>query len=151
MFNTTRWLTTLALGMLAISAFAAEVKIEGNDQMQFNTKSFTVKPGESVTLVLKHSGKLPKAAMGHNVVILKVGTDAQAWGLAVPSKGGNPGNDYIPTDKAAAAAMIAHTKLVGGGETTKITFKAPDKAGSYPFLCTFPGHVAMMRGVMEVK
>lgn len=148
MFNTTRWITTLAFCLLAVSAFAADITLEGNDQMQFNIKSFTVKPGETVNLTLKHVGKLPKAAMGHNVVILKMGTDAQTWGLSVPSKGGNAGNDYIPTDKSA---IVAHTKMVGGGETVKITFKAPDKAGSYPFCCTFPGHVAMMRGVMEVK
>ena len=46
--------------------------------------------------------------------------------------------------------MVAHTKLLGGGESDEITFTAP-AAGEYPFICTFPGHFAIMQGVMTVK
>lgn len=143
-----RFMTVLAVAMMAVSSFAGEVVIEGNDAMQYNIKEFTVKAGEEVKLTLKHVGKLPKAAMGHNVVILKAGTDAMQWGLGVPGKGGTVANGYIPTDKSP---IIAYTDLIGGGETTTVTFTAPDKPGSYPFVCTFPGHVAMMRGVMKVQ
>lgn len=143
----------ILLALAAMSAFvvAGDVVIEGNDAMQFNVKSFDVKAGEQVKLTLKHVGKLPKAAMGHNLVILKMGVDAMQFGLGVAGKGGNTANGYIPTDAAEVAKILAHTEMIGGGETTTIEFTAPTKPGAYPFVCTFPGHVAMMKGVMNVR
>jgi azurin len=47
--------------------------------------------------------------------------------------------------------VIAHTGLVGPGETVEVTFKAP-AAGTYTFLCSFPGHFAAgMKGTLVVK
>jgi azurin len=40
---------------------------------------------------------------------------------------------------------------LGPGEVEVIKFKAPAKPGIHQFVCTFPGHYAMMRGVMVVK
>ncbi|KIA98798.1 MULTISPECIES: azurin [unclassified Flavobacterium] len=119
--------------------------IEGNDQMQFNTKELKAVAGKPITLTLKHVGKIPKAAMGHNVVILQEGTDEAAFaGKAAAAKD----TDYIPASEKAS--IIAHTKLIGGGEEDTIEFTV-DKKGTYNFLCTFPGHVAMMKGVLIVE
>ncbi len=53
---------------------------------------------------------------------------------------------------AQKASVHANTALVGGGETTDITFKAPDKAGAYTYLCSFPGHFAAgMKGTLTVQ
>jgi azurin len=30
-------------------------------------------------------------------------------------------------------------------------FEAPEKPGRYPYLCTFPGHWVVMKGVMIVR
>jgi azurin len=48
--------------------------------------------------------------------------------------------------------VIAHTKIIGGGETTKITFpgKALTAGGDYSFYCSFPGHSTMMKGKLVV-
>ena len=51
--------TTLAAGSLK----AAEVAIQGTDQMTYDTTAFTVKAGETVKLTLTHAGTLPKAVM----------------------------------------------------------------------------------------
>ena len=130
-------------------AEVATVEISGNDQMQFDKKSFEVKAGQKVKLTLKHSGKMPKAAMGHNIVILAKGVTAMAFGAAVMPNGGSAANDYIPTKNTDQ--MIAYSKMLGGGETQTIEFDAPAEAGSYEFLCTFPGHFALMKGTMVVK
>src|SRR5690606_41741846 len=53
--------------------------IESNDQMQFNTKEIKVPVGEPIVLTLKHTGKMAKNVMGHNLVILKSGTDLKAF------------------------------------------------------------------------
>jgi azurin len=80
-------------------------------------------------------------------VILKPGTDLAAFAVkCAPAKE----TDYIPADAESKALIIAHTKMLGGGESDTITFTAP-AAGSYPYLCTFPGHFAVMQGVMTVK
>jgi azurin len=130
-------------------AFAAEVKLEltGNDAMQYNTKALEVTTGDKVTLSFKHIGVQPVIAMGHNVVILKAGT-------AIPTIAQKcmtaKATDYIPEDADSKAAIIAHTKLIGGGQSDTITFTAGEP-GAYPFFCSFPGHFALMSGVLTVK
>lgn len=119
------------------------IVIEGNDAMQYNKKEIVVNAGQKVKLTLKHVGKMPKAAMGHNFVLLKKGTDlAKFANEALKAKD----NDYI----ANQGDIIAYTKLIGGGEETTISFDAPEK-GEYDFLCTFPGHYALMKGKFIVK
>ena len=120
------------------------VMLTGNDQMQFNTKEIKVKAGEKVTVTLKHIGKLDKNVMGHNFVLLTQGTDLVDFATkAATSKD----NDYIPE---GTTDIIAHTKIIGGGETDVIEFDAPTP-GTYEFLCSFPGHYAMMKGVFIVE
>ena len=141
---------SLILALLAAPcAFAADVKLEltGNDQMQFNTKTLEVTTGDKVTLAFSHIGKLPAVAMGHNVVILKPGTSIPTFSAkCAPAKD----HGYIPQDAESKAAIVAHTTLLGGGQSENITFTAPEP-GAYPYVCTFPGHFAIMQGVLTVK
>jgi azurin len=126
-------------------AVSNELVIEGNDQMQFNKKELRATAGQPITLTLKHVGQIPKEAMGHNLVILQEGTDEAAFAAkAITAKE----TDYIPASEKAS--IVAHTKLLGGGEEDTIQFTI-DKKGTYNFLCTFPGHVAMMKGVLIVE
>jgi azurin len=142
----------LILAALVAAPFASAqdtVKLEltGNDQMQFNLKTLEVTEGQKVTLVFKHIGQLPVVAMGHNVVILKPGTELPAFAAkCAPAKD----NGYIPQDEDSKKLIVAHTKMLGGGESDEITFTAP-AAGAYPYVCTFPGHFAIMQGVLTVK
>lgn len=119
--------------------------IEGNDQMQFNTNELKAVAGKPIKLTLKHVGKIPKEAMGHNLVILQEGTDQAAFALKANDA---KATDYIP--ESEKASIITHTKLIGGGEEDTIEFTI-NKKGSYPFICSFPGHVAMMKGVLIVE
>lgn len=140
---------TLAAIVAAPFAFAEDAKLEltGNDQMQFNTKALEVTAGQKVTLTFKHIGQLPAVAMGHNVIILKPGTELPAFAAkCAPAKD----HGYIPQDEESKALIIANTKMLGGGEEDTITFTAPE-AGEYPFICSFPGHFAIMQGVLTVK
>ena len=132
---------------VTMSAGAADVTVtlEGNDKMQFNKKAFEVTSGDNVTLIFKNVGTLPKVAMGHNVVILKAGVAYAPFATAAISAAAH---DYIPQDQKDK--ILAMSKLLGPGEVDTITFTAP-AAGSYNFVCTFPGHFALMNGVMTVK
>lgn len=98
------------------------------------------------TINLKHVGKAPKAAMGHNVVIAK-DKDVNAVGGASAKAG--LAKDFID---AKDKRIVAHSKLVGPNETTSVTFPvAKIKDGKYAYFCSFPGHFAQMRGILVVK
>ena len=127
------------------AAGEAELTIEATDAMQYTTKKFTVTAGQKVKLTLKHIGKMPKDVMGHNVVILKAGVDVAAFAGAaqVAAKDG-----YIPKDKADQ--ILAHTSLIGGGESATVEFVAPEP-GTYTYICSYSGHWYMMKGEMVVK
>jgi azurin len=128
----------------------AEVKkitVTGNDTMQFDLKSFEVKAGETVELTFKNVGKIPKIAMGHNLVVLKKGISAVAFGQKAMGAGANATNALPDSVKGDT---IASTNLLGPDESETITFAAPE-AGDYEYVCTFPGHFALMRGVMKVN
>ncbi len=152
---------TRSIGLLAITAilffcgsiYSAEkkvdfdvlIKISGNDLMRYSKNKFTVGTGQKVKLEFKNIGKLPKAAMGHNIVILKKGIDVLDFcneALKFPNE------DYFP--KTKKNEVIANTKLLGPGESDIVYFVAPSK-GDYDFVCSFPGHFAMMKGKMTVE
>ena len=131
----------------ALSAEPVKVTITGNDTMQFDLKSFEVESGQKIELTFKNIGKIPKIAMGHNLVILKKGVSAVAFGQKAMVAGANATN-ALP-DSVKGETFVA-TKLLGPADSETINFTAPE-AGDYEYVCTFPGHCAMMRGVMKVK
>ena len=121
-----------------------DVVITSNDAMQFNKKVIKVKAGEKVKITLKHIGKMDKNVMGHNFVLLKQGVVLTKFGNSAATA---RDNDFIPK---GTQDVIAHTKLIGGGETTVVEFDAPE-VGTYQFLCSFPGHYAIMKGTFIVE
>ncbi len=145
-----RKLIALALlGLLSTPLLAAEcaTTIEGSDAMQYNRKTITVpKTCKTFTVTLKHTGKLPKAAMGHNWV-LSHSTDES--GVVADGMKAGAASSYV---KPADTRVIAHTKLIGGGESDSTTFNvAKLKAGeTYAYFCTFPGHAALMKGTLSL-
>ena len=135
---------TSAPAPAAPAAPAGPLLITANDQMQYSTKTLEVAAGSEVTVILQNIGSMPKESMGHNFTLLKAGTVvADFANKAMAAKA----TDYIP---AGDTAIIAHTKLVGPGESDTLKFTAPP-AGEYPYVCTFPGHFAVMQGVLTSK
>jgi azurin len=126
---------------------ARTVEIIGTDDMKYNVTTIAAKRGEQLRIRLTAKGVMPKIAMAHNVVVLKKEADAAAFATAAASA---RATDFIPA--ASKGDVIAHTGLAGNGETVEVVFKVPAVAGSYPFLCTFPGHfVVGMKGNLVVK
>jgi azurin len=126
-------------------AGTAEVALTpvGNE-MRYTQTEFTVAPGQTVHLVFNNTATSP--AMRHNVVVLQQGSDVAAFGTAAVAAAAT---DYIPADMESQ--VIAHTPMSDPGQTVEVTFTAPDQAGDYPFLCTFPGHYVTMQGTMHVQ
>ena len=127
----------------AADAAGCKLEITGNDQMQYDKKELSVPAScKEVTVTLKHAGQLPAAAMGHNWVLVST-PDLTA--VANAGMGAGLPSDYVP---AGDKRVLAHTKVVGGGQTTNVTFSTSGlkAGGDYSYLCTFPGHNALMRG-----
>jgi azurin len=147
--------TTAAAAMLAALALSAharaaadpcKLEISGNDLMQYDKAELAAPAAcKEITITLHHTGKLPKEAMGHNWVLVNAADLAEVANAGLTA--GLP-NDYLPPgDKR----VLAHTKVVGGGETTSVTFPTSilKKGGAYAYLCTFPGHNALMHGIFK--
>jgi azurin len=135
-------LTGLALPLTAY-ADPCKVEISGNDLLQYDKQELAVPATcKEITVTLHHAGKQPREAMGHDWVLVKT-PDLTAVDQA--GLGAGLANNYLPSgDKR----VLAHTKVIGGGETTSVTFSAAilRKGGDYSYLCTFPGHSALMHG-----
>ena len=124
------------------------ITIDATDQMKFSVTVINAKPGESLEVVLKGVGAMPKMAMAHNFVLLKDTAKADTFANDAVMVG--PAGNYIPA--ARKGDVLASTTLVGAGETAKVAFKAPTKPGTYVYLCSFPGHFAAgMKGTLVVK
>ena len=147
----------LSHSLLALALFGAAgmaqaagnctVSLKGDDAMKFDLKEATVSAScATITLELTHSGKLPVAAMGHNVVVSKT---ADLAGVARDGMKAGAADAYV---QANDARVIAHTSLIGGGQKTKITFsgKKLTAGGDYSFFCSFPGHSTLMKGKLVV-
>lgn len=149
MFKKLTFAAALAIASVP-AAMAAECtfELEGNDAMQFNAQEIVVdKSCDDFTINLKHVGSLPIASMGHNVVISKkadeqaVANDGIAAGLD---------NQYVKPDDER---VIAYSDVVGGGESTSVTFNVADlqEGEDYAFFCSFPGHLALMKGDLKIQ
>jgi len=119
----------------------AELKITASaSTMAFDVTKFYVKTGQQVHVVFENKapGTLP-----HNWVLLKPGKEASYAASVV--------NAVDAGYYADAPDVLAHTALVKPGDKTEMTFTAPSDPGDYPYICTFPGHYMMMKGVLIVK
>jgi azurin len=138
----------LTLASSQLMAAECKVTVDSTDQMSFDTKDISIdKSCKTFTVDLKHSGSLPKNVMGHNWVLSKtadmqpIATDGLAAGID---------KNYL---KEGDARIIAHTKIIGAGETDSVTFDVSKLAAgeSYGFFCSFPGHISMMKGTVTLK
>lgn len=142
---------TALLGMLFAGQAAAktcELEISGNDAIEFDKSELVVDSScKEVTLTLKHSGEMSVQRMGHNWTLAKT----ENWrDVAQAGQAAGRDKNYVPPDDDR---VLLHTELVGGGESTSITFDLAqlDQDTDYTFFCTFPGHWSQMNGRFIIR
>ncbi len=111
-------------------------------QMKFDLNEITVSPGAKVVLTFENPDDMP-----HNVAFCEPGTNLDQLVLKMLEKPEQAmKNGFLPDDPK----VWLKSRLLNPHEKQVIEFTAPDKAGSYPFVCTFPGHSATMKGNLRV-
>ncbi len=125
-----------------------ELKPHAQNPLGYDQTELTVKAGQKVKLTLNNTGSI--APQPHNFLLLKPGKLDAVGALANAMLADPQGmaKSYIPD--AAKPDILASTKLVQPNQSETIEFTAPAEAGDYPYICTFPGHWLLMRGVMHV-
>ena len=109
--------------------------------LQYDTVRFRVPPGAHVVVTLNNTDE-----MAHNLVFTKPGYREEIVNLALNL--GDQGNarGYVPeSDK-----IIAAIPILTPDQQQTIEFDVPDREGVYPYVCTYPGHGAVMYGAMYV-
>lgn len=110
--------------------------------LKFDQERLTVKRGSRVKLVLNNPDD-----MLHNWVLVRPGRGTDVGNAAL-----NLGIDGMPRQFVPESDdVIAHTLLLEPQKSDTIYFTAPDQPGEYEYLCTFPGHATLMRGVLRVE
>lgn len=112
-------------------------------KMAFDKEILTVVAGKSVSLIFENNDQ-----MSHNIVIVKPGSEEKV-GTAADGMAGLPDGyekNFIPQ----MSEVLFSTPLVSADQTFQLNFTAPNKPGDYPFICTFPGHWRVMKGVIKV-
>ena len=109
--------------------------------LQFTLQEIRARAGSRVRLVLNNTDD-----MLHNLVVTRPGR-ADAVGQAALALGlEGPEREYVPP----TPDVLYHTALLQPGGSDTIYFNAPTEPGVYEYVCTFPGHYLVMRGVLRV-
>ncbi len=112
------------------------------ERMMYDVKELNVKAGKKVRLTFANPDFMP-----HNILLVNPGKvdEIAIKAMALGAKGFDTG--FIPE----STDILWHSKLLDHGKEQVIEFTAPTKPGDYPYVCSFPGHYLIMRGVMHVK
>jgi uncharacterized protein len=114
------------------------------EMIKFTKKEFTVEAGKKVEIVFENPDQ-----MQHNMVIGAIGS-MEKIGLAADkmiTQADGKDKNYVPE----IPEVLFFSPLVDPGKKVSLKFTAPSQNGSYPYVCTFPGHWRIMNGVMKVK
>ncbi len=115
------------------------IDVQG-DALAFNAATLSAASGSEVVVTFNNSSGVNthKWALVEAVTKDAVATDGLAAGQD---------NNWLPVGDSR---VIGATILIGPGESAQATFTAPS-AGTYQFVCTFPGHNFTMFGEFTVN
>lgn len=111
--------------------------------MKYDVTEIRAAPGEVIEFVLDNPD-----TMQHNLIVTapgkmpEVGVACDKMGETLEGKG----RQFVPDLPSVLAAM----GLIDPGKTGRLFWVVPSKAGTYPFVCTYPGHWRTMNGKVRV-
>ncbi|MEO8721264.1 MAG: plastocyanin/azurin family copper-binding protein [Ginsengibacter sp.] len=146
MFILRKRLFWILLILISVSNLNAQtpvttVSINTIKGLRYDVVRFKVKPGAKVRIILNN-----KDEMSHNLVITQPKSRFAVVNAALNLGENSLKMNYVPK----ISKVLWSTKVLLPGETTSLTFTAPQKEGVYPYVCTYPGHGFVMYGAMYV-
>ncbi|MEK6478074.1 plastocyanin/azurin family copper-binding protein [Catalinimonas sp. 4WD22] len=108
--------------------------------LKYSVTNFEVPAGARVQLTFNNNDD-----MLHNLVITKPGTIEQVSDASMQMGLEGPQRGYVPKSDD----ILYHTCILQPETSESIYFIAPE-VDEYKYVCTFPGHSKVMRGVMKV-
>ena len=120
------------------------LKLQAGNALNYLQKELRAKAGQAIALTFENPDVMP-----HNWVLVRPGAEEKVGAAAALMVSLSDGADrhYVPD----VPEVVAHTRLLDPGKSTTIYFTAPKVPGRYPYLCSFPGHAQLMRGVLIVE
>jgi len=110
------------------------------DKMLYDKKEFSIETGKRVQLTFVNNDFPP-----HNLLIVKPGTADEVANLAILLANDGFKKQWRPD----TPDILWGSTMIDYEEKSVISFIAPEP-GDYPYVCTFPGHALLMRGMMHV-
>lgn len=112
------------------------------DELAYDVVEVRAEAGSEITVAFANYS----AGMPHNVVFVNGESDINPVGIAAlqASK-----DQYVP--QGELDRMFGYTTLAGPGETVYVTITVPEEPGSYPYICTYPGHFTVMQGILVAR
>jgi len=117
-----------------------EVSSEGSD-LSYDITEIRAQAGSELTIKYVNASTMP-----HNILFVYTEDDIRPVGVASLQA---YQNEYVPEDKMDR--IFAYTSLAVPGDTVEVTFTVPEEPGSYPYICTYPGHFTQMQGRLVVR
>ncbi len=116
----------------------------GATEFKYDKETLEAPAGSKIKLKFTNNTD-PDDEVGHNWVLVKRGQEASVLANGIAA---GDDKDWL---NANDPGIIAHTRLIEGGQRHTITFDAPPP-GTYTYLCTFPEHYAGgMQGTLTIK
>ena len=117
------------------------ITISTKPGLKFDLENFAVKPGAKVKVVFNNNDD-----MQHNLVIVLPNATDEVGKMALGLGLDGAVMNYVPKSNK----VLYHTSLLQPRSSQTIYFTAPEKEGQYEYVCTYPGHYTIMRGLMKV-
>ena len=112
------------------------------ERMSYDVKELTVKAGKKIKLTFANPDFMP-----HNILLVQPGKADEIAAKALTLGAAGFEKQWIPE----SGDIIWASKLLNHGTDQVIDFAAPEKPGDYPYVCSFPGHHIIMRGILKVQ
>ena len=84
--------------------------------------------------------------MQHNILVVEPGAADEVAQQAIALGAEGQDKNWVPDNKK----ILFASKLLDANKVEVLKFTAPSTPGDYQFVCTFPGHAPVMRGIMRV-
>ncbi len=117
------------------------LKLGTKPGLKYDVTNFEVKAGSKVRLIFNNNDD-----MTHNVVIVTPGAGDEVGNLALQLGLKGSQMNFVPI----TSKVLFHTGLLQPSASESIYFLAPSKPGEYMFICSYPGHAAVMRGIIKI-